>query len=91
MSFNSNVKELHVLADRYDGIFGYSDEEGKVICLKDCGGCHEQRRCSNRSPVALGRHSNLNDWNSLLSNSKTKGRLVELLFGEFENSVSCCK
>ena len=87
VSFNSNVKELHVLADRYDGIFGYSDEEGKVICLKDCGGCHEQRGCSNRSPVALGRHSNLDDWNSLLSNSKTKARLIELLFGEFENSV----
>ena len=87
VSFNGDIKELHVLADRYDGIFGYCDKEGNMICLKDCGGCHEQRGSPYKFAVSLGKHSKLDDWNSILSNSKAKAKLIELLFDEFENLV----
>lgn len=86
-----DVREIHVVADRYDGLFGYRDAAGNHVSLKDSSGCHEHRGANARAQILLGRNTKLFNWTSILASSKTKSQLLEVLFEICEGSVDLVK
>lgn len=83
-----NLCQLHVVSDRYDGIYGIKDPTGSPVCLKDSSGCHRRRgelslkfSTINSDSIKLG-----DSWQSILRSSSCKANLVAFIY-EFWSNV----
>ena len=81
----ANCTEIHIVADRYDGMHGYIDSCGDIVCLKDASGCHS-RRMANSVIHHIEKHMPVENWKGIFSNATSKANLIQLLFEVWETS-----
>ena len=80
-----NCTEIHIVADRYDGMHGYTDSHNDNICLKDASGCHSRRMASS-IVHHIEKHMPIESWKGVLSNKASKASLIQHLFEVWETS-----
>ena len=82
-----STTELHIVADRYDGVFGLVNISGNPIVLKDSSGCHERRGNTVTKSFIVTKSMVLENWDILLMQSESKARIIE---GIFELWIHVC-
>ena len=58
----TELTELHVVCDRYDGLYFGKNPEGCRILLKDKSGCHGRRSQGNTWTRLISRDTTLETW-----------------------------
>ena len=74
------ISEVHIVADRYNGLFGKLTDTGELISLKSA--CRIQRgKGKNLQISAL---STIEEWDAVLASSASKSRFLEILYETWE-------
>jgi hypothetical protein len=74
--------DLHVVADRYDGLF--KDIEGcEIVSLKGSSGFHEQRGNRLGKSFSIQLNMVLDSWDSILLDIRSKAKLIECMFDRY--------
>ena len=77
------IPEVHIVADRYNGLFGKLTDTGELISLKSA--CRLRRgKGKNLQISAL---STIEEWDAVLASSASKSRLLEILYETWEQMV----
>ena len=74
------IPEVHIVAHRYNGLFGKLTDTGELISLKSA--CRLRRgKGKNLQISAL---STIEEWDAVLASSASKSRLLEILYETWE-------
>ncbi|MES9880282.1 MAG: hypothetical protein ABW185_05305 [Sedimenticola sp.] len=71
--------DLHLVADRYDGLYDIEDSSGGHVDLKDASGCRKRRKQSIKTYDIVKGH-NLKHFDEILMNNSSKANLLSFLF-----------
>lgn len=80
--------EMHVIADRYDGIHTLSNTDGTPVCLKEASGCRDHRKASQKEYQISEAQDISKNWEDILQNSESKANLIRFLFKIWSESQS---
>ena len=81
----TKCSEIHIVADRYDGLYNNGNLPGDAVRLKDASGCHA-RRMTSAKVHHFEKHTAIENWKDILSNADSKANLLQLLFEVWETS-----
>ncbi|KAK2717139.1 hypothetical protein QYM36_007319 [Artemia franciscana] len=83
----TDLTELHVISDKYDGLHLIKDQEGYPILLKNSSGCHSRRgECTIRTFV-FSRSVILENAELMLRQSSTKVKIAKVIFEIWKNQT----
>jgi hypothetical protein len=75
----TQCEEMHLVADRYDGIHGVQDATGNSVSLKDASGCRDRRMESTRE-YEVNSGQVIKHWDDIVKSSKSKANLLRCLY-----------
>ena len=81
----AKYRDIHIVTDRYDGLYGHADSCRDNVCLKDASGCHT-RRMTSSTVHHIEKHMPIENWKDILCNATSKTNLIQLLFDVWEAS-----
>jgi len=77
------TREIPILGDRYDGLFGHTGENGDSVSLNGFSGCHQLCiRCS--TVYSLLKTSNIGNCTEIAANSKSKANWMKAIYETWE-------
>ena len=80
---SETASEIHILGDKYDGLFRHTDPTGGSTSLKDCSGCYQLRgRCL--TVCSFSTSSKIGNWTKIIANTKSKANLMKAIYETWE-------
>ena len=74
------IPEVHIVAARYDGLFGKLTDTGELISLKSA--CRLRR--GKGENLQISGLSTIEEWDAVLASSVSKSRLLKILYETWE-------
>ena len=78
-------QNIHLVADRYDGLYGVQDRNIRYVNLKEASGCRQRRKGSLRE-FEMRKGLILRNFDEILCNSMSKANLLAFLFALWTES-----
>ena len=78
-------QNIHLVADRYDGLYGIQDGNSRYVNLKEASGCRQRRKESLRE-FEMRKGLILRNFDEILCNSTSKANLLAFLFAVWTES-----
>ncbi len=78
---------MHLVADRYDGLYDIEDSNGNPVDLKDASGCRKRRKESTKV-YEIAKGLPIRHFDEILRNNASKANLLSFLYETWLQSTT---